>query len=169
MIRALVIAAGSAVAIVAWAWTGTPTGDPEPPPPPPAPAPTTAPPSTTEPPAPPSTTEPPAPADDFGTDTAALRDADAADPFVVMDGRQPWLFTTNSAAGNVPVVTGIGSRPGKLRVSDALPTLPDWAEPGFTWAPAVTGTEGGWVLAFTARDRGPAACPTGWTTRMRAV
>jgi beta-xylosidase len=30
--------------------------------------------------------------------------------------------------------------------------LPGWAEPGFTWAPAVTRTEAGWVLAFTVRD-----------------
>jgi arabinan endo-1,5-alpha-L-arabinosidase len=36
-------------------------------------------------------------------------------------------------------------------VADALPRLPDWAEPGFTWAPAVTHSDAGWVLAFTAR------------------
>jgi beta-xylosidase len=36
-------------------------------------------------------------------------------------------------------------------VADALPRLPDWAGPGFTWAPAVTHSDIGWVLAFTAR------------------
>jgi hypothetical protein len=86
---------------------------------------------------------------DLARSTAPIRTADAADPFVAIDD-QPWLFTTNSAAGNVPVVTG-GSGGGRVVVADALPRLPDWAEPGFTWAPAVTHSDIGWVLAFTAR------------------
>jgi arabinan endo-1,5-alpha-L-arabinosidase len=96
--------------------------------------------------------DPPAPpsGDEGGDGTASLRRADAADPFVVVDGR-PWLFTTNNAAGNVPVVTGAGT--DDVVVSDALPVLPAWSVPGFTWAPAVTPTDDGWVLAFTARHR----------------
>ena len=43
--------------------------------------------------------------DDLAQSTAPLRTADAADPYVAID-EQPWLFTTNTAAGNVPVVTG---------------------------------------------------------------
>jgi arabinan endo-1,5-alpha-L-arabinosidase len=86
--------------------------------------------------------------DEGGDGTASLQRADAADPFVVVDGRR-WLFTTNNAAGNVPVVTGAGA--GDVVVSDALPVLPAWSVPGFTWAPAVTPTDDGWVLAFTAR------------------
>lgn len=82
---------------------------------------------------------------------AVLRQADAADPFVIVDDRRPWLFTTNNAGRNVPVVTG--SRADGVVVSDALPTLPAWSVPGFTWAPAVTATDDGWVLAFTARHR----------------
>jgi arabinan endo-1,5-alpha-L-arabinosidase len=146
--RLLLAAAGTAVAIVvplvASGWTGPSAGEPAPAPVS-ARAPTAQAPNTT---APPSPAEP---ADDFGTEVAALRDADAADPFVVVDRRRPWLFTTNSARGNVPVVTG--SRADDLRASDALPELPGWAQPGFTWAPAVTRADGGWVLAFTARDR----------------
>jgi arabinan endo-1,5-alpha-L-arabinosidase len=86
--------------------------------------------------------------DDLAQSTAPLRTADAADPYVAID-EQPWLFTTNTAAGNVPVVTG-GLGGNGVVVADALPRLPDWAEPGFTWAPAVTHSDAGWVLAFTA-------------------
>ena len=88
--------------------------------------------------------------DDVDRSTAPLRTADAADPFVAIDD-QPWLFTTNNRAGNVPVVTRRSGGSG-IAVADALPGLPSWAEPGFTWAPAVTQTTDGWVLAFTARD-----------------
>lgn len=88
--------------------------------------------------------------DDLAQSTAPLRTADAADPFVAIDD-QPWLFTTNNAAGNVPVMTGRSEGDGVV-VADALPRLPDWAAPGFTWAPAVTRSDIGWVLAFTARD-----------------
>jgi arabinan endo-1,5-alpha-L-arabinosidase len=107
----------------------------------------------TEPAAPPLDDPPPpgAPAaepDGLAQSTAPLRTADAADPYVAIDD-QPWLFTTNTAAGNVPVVTG-GLASDAVVVADALPRLPEWAEPGFTWAPAVT-SDTGWVLAFTAR------------------
>jgi arabinan endo-1,5-alpha-L-arabinosidase len=89
--------------------------------------------------------------DDLAQSTAPLRTADAADPFVAIDD-EPWLFTTNNATGNVPVVTRRSEDTADgVVVGDALPVLPDWAEPGFTWAPAVTRTNAGWVLAFTAR------------------
>lgn len=89
--------------------------------------------------------------DDTADAAAAFRDTDVADPFVVMDSGRPWLFVTNNTAGNVPVISG--SNPGELVVSDALPELPGWAAEGFTWAPAVTRTENGWVLAFSAQHR----------------
>jgi hypothetical protein len=99
----------------------------------------------------PSEPDPPLPgADGFTESTARLRTADAADPFVAFDN-QPWLFTTNNSAGNVPVVTRTPGVAAGVVAADALPELPDWAEPGFTWAPAVTETDAGWVLAFTAR------------------
>ena len=77
-----------------------------------------------------------------------LREADAPDPFVAVDRDQAWLFTTNTGDGNVPAWTW---RDGELVGTDALPTLPLWAVPGSTWAPAVTHDPGGgWTLAFTA-------------------
>jgi hypothetical protein len=91
------------------------------------------------------------PRDAFADSAAPLREADAADPFIAVDG-QPWLFTTNNTAGNVPVVTGtVAQGADGVAVADALPDLPAWAADGFTWAPAVTQTDHGWVLAFTAQ------------------
>jgi arabinan endo-1,5-alpha-L-arabinosidase len=87
----------------------------------------------------------------FEIDISVLRTADAPDPFVVMDRHQPWMFATNNKAGNVPM--GTTATDGQLLVADAMPQLPPWAIAGFTWAPAVTPTADGWVLAFTARDR----------------
>jgi hypothetical protein len=101
--------------------------------------------STTEPEPEPSTTA------EFIEGVGQLQDSDAADPFVVMEGRQMWLFSTNNKAGNVPVVSSVGGGVGRPTTSDALPTLPAWATGGSTWAPAVTRTDGGWVLAFTTR------------------
>lgn len=89
--------------------------------------------------------------EEFIEGVGRLQDSDAADPFVVMEGRQMWLFTTNNEAGNVPVVKSVGGGVGPLTRSDALPTLAAWATEGNTWAPAVTRTDDGWVLAFTAR------------------
>ncbi|MGH9210317.1 MAG: glycoside hydrolase family 43 protein [Acidimicrobiales bacterium] len=122
------------------------------------PAPSAASASTTAPPAAPqtipsaTTAPPPLPADFSQVDISGLRTADAPDPFVAVDHGEPWLFTTNSAAGNVPMATTT-TTDGRLLVADALAELPPWAEEGHTWAPAVTPTEHGWVLAFTARDR----------------
>src|SRR5262245_57532598 len=76
-----------------------------------------------------------------------LREADAPDPFVAVDGERAWLFTTNTANGNVPTWSWHN---GQLTVTDALPTLPAWTHPGSTWAPAVTHISDHWLLAFTA-------------------
>lgn len=76
-------------------------------------------------------------------------DVDGPDPFVVIDAGRPWVFTTNTRQGNVPVAT-VGPD-GTTVVADALPVLPPWAAGGFTWAPAVAATIDGWTLWFTAR------------------
>ena len=145
--RVVVVVAGAAVAVLVplavlgWASSSTDGG----PAAPVATEPSTMAPSTT------TTAAGAAPADRFAADTGVLRDADAADPFVAMEAGRPWLFTTNNAVGNVPVATGRAD--DRLVVADALPVLPAWASEGRTWAPAVTRTDAGWVLAFTAHDR----------------
>lgn len=42
--------------------------------------------------------------DDGGSEVDPLLEADAADPFVVVDGRQSWLFTTSNDAATSRVV-----------------------------------------------------------------
>lgn len=39
-------------------------------------------------------------------------------------------------------------------VGDAMPTLPAWANPGFTWSPDVREVAGRWVMWFTAQVKG---------------
>jgi len=78
-------------------------------------------------------------------------DVDGPDPFVVIEDGQPWVFTTNTANGNVPVAT-LAAGEGTV-VTDALPDLPPWASAGFTWAPAAARTADGWTLWFTARHQ----------------
>lgn len=63
-----------------------------------------------------------------------------------------YLYTTNTVAENVPVLTsvaGIVASPA----GDALPDLPDWTEPGLVWAPSVLSTDEGFVLYYTSKDR----------------
>src|SRR5947209_4198080 len=80
--------------------------------------------------------------------------ADAADPSVRWDGARYVLQTTNNAYGNVPTWTS--SDLGTWKFSgDALPKLPAWAQPGWTWAPtSIRRNDGTWFLYFSAAVRG---------------
>ena len=81
---------------------------------------------------------------------------DQTDPFVLAENGTYFLFTSRQAPGagpNVPVraanvVGGWGP------VTDALPQLPAWAEPGWAWAPDVHRFGDHDVLYFTALVRG---------------
>jgi beta-xylosidase len=85
--------------------------------------------------------------------------ADFPDPFILEHEGQFLAYATNVAGANVQMASSTNlsawrfvseeSAPGQLR--DALPVLPSWAQPGFTWAPEVLKTPGGFVLYFTAR------------------
>lgn len=88
--------------------------------------------------------------DDLEPMLGPLLETPAPDPFVVMADGQPWLFTTNTAKVNVPVLT---ATPDVQPPVDALPELPPWAASGRTWAPAVARVEDRWVLAFAAHHR----------------
>jgi hypothetical protein len=84
-----------------------------------------------------------------------LSGPDAPDPFVLVDPPHEYLYTSNGTLVhvNVPTYTlQAGGRWGDLR--DALPRLPPWALPGFTWAPDIRRVAGGWALYFTAAVRG---------------
>jgi beta-xylosidase len=86
--------------------------------------------------------------------------ADFPDPFLLRHGAQYLAYATNPAGGGVNVQMArspdlarwqLLRDGGKLH--DAMPLLPPWAKPGFTWAPEVVKTARGYVLYFTARDR----------------
>lgn len=85
---------------------------------------------------------------------ALLLDHEFADPSLLQVGDTYFLYATGTASTNVQV----GRTDDFVewtQLADALPTLPGWAEPGFTWAPAVAAMGGGseYVLYFVARDR----------------
>ena len=77
---------------------------------------------------------------------------DQSDPFLTTaDGR--YLLVTSGGTGphpvNVPLVTSTDFVHWTAPV-DALPALPGWAVPGFTWAPDLHRFGTRWALYFTA-------------------
>lgn len=78
-------------------------------------------------------------------------DADFPDPDTLRAGDVYYAYATNAATANVQVARSADLVRWQM-LADALPVLPAWAQPGFTWAPEVTATAGGgYVLYFTAR------------------
>ncbi len=96
--------------------------------------------------APPPTPFPAAP----GTEVTG--GSDQSDPFLTTADNRYLLFTsggTGPAPMNVPVATSVDFVHWTAPV-DALPVLPAWAQPGFTWAPDVHRFDSTYVLYFTA-------------------
>ncbi|HEX4245158.1 MAG TPA: glycoside hydrolase family 43 protein [Acidimicrobiales bacterium] len=95
--------------------------------------------------APPLTTNPAAPA------LVLPQGQDQGDPFLLSAGNRYYLYTSQPSysGANVPVTSGatVGDWGP---VTDALPSLPGWAENGFTWAPDVHRFGSSYVLYFTA-------------------
>jgi len=81
---------------------------------------------------------------------------DQSDPVLYRIAGRYFLFTSGipgSDPVNVPVASTTGfSSWGP--VIDALPVLPGWATPGFTWAPDLHRFGSGYVLYFTALLKG---------------
>jgi beta-xylosidase len=75
---------------------------------------------------------------------------DQPDPFVIFASGRYLLFTSLNGPGiNLPVRSGPAL--GQWGpVTDALPELPDWAGPGWAWAPDVHRFGNHYVLYFTA-------------------
>lgn len=72
----------------------------------------------------------------MSTFTNPVYAGDAPDPFAFRAGDTWHLVHTNAGGRNVPVLTS----PDLVTwtpAGDALPVLPDWADPGKTWAPEV--------------------------------
>jgi beta-xylosidase len=81
-------------------------------------------------------------------------DRDFPDPGTLRVGDTYYAYATNVEGTNVQVARSTDLVRWAL-LPDALPALPGWAHPGFTWAPEVTTTANGrsYVLYFAARDR----------------
>ena len=78
--------------------------------------------------------------------------ADFPDPAVVRVGATTYAYATNGRFGNVQVIRSNDLATWE-RLPDALPELPSWAAPNFTWAPSVLARPNGYVLFYTARHR----------------
>ncbi len=94
----------------------------------------------------------PAPAASGATADEPLYPADFPDPSLLRVGSTTYGYATNGRE-NVRVISSPDLRTWQ-RLGDALPQLPVWAAPGYTWAPSVLSRgPGAYVLYFTARHR----------------
>lgn len=75
---------------------------------------------------------------------------DFADPAVVVAGGRYYAYATNATGGAVQLITSTDLAHWEP-LPPALTTLPAWATPGATWAPAVATLGGRWVLYYTVR------------------
>jgi len=74
---------------------------------------------------------------------------DFPDPYVLNVNDTYYAYATNSAAGNIQIITS----PDLVHwspVGDALPHLPAWAAPGATWAPSVLQVGANFVMYYSA-------------------
>jgi hypothetical protein len=101
--------------------------------------------------------DPPSVPDPATPGTTIVGGLDKPDPFMIAQGGRYYLFTSQGdMPANVPVRSGTSPTQFGL-VSEALPTLPAWAEPGGTWAPDVHQFGHHYVLYFTAAVKDPGA------------
>jgi beta-xylosidase len=83
-------------------------------------------------------------------------DENQSDPVLYLTAGRYFLYTSGIPAGpfvNVPVSSSTDFNTW-TPVTDALPVLPGWAVPGFTWAPEVHQFGTTFVLYFTAALKG---------------
>jgi len=76
---------------------------------------------------------------------------DFADPSVIRVSGTYYDYSTNSAIGNMPVISSTDLHHWNI-VGDALPRLPGWALGGGPWAPTVIGLGGRYVAYYTVRQ-----------------
>ena len=85
-----------------------------------------------------------------GTSTGLVYPFDFPDPVVILVGQTYYAYATNSVAGNIQIIDS-NDLSHWTAVGNALPSLPSWATPDYTWAPAVA-TIGGSYLLYYAVD-----------------
>lgn len=75
---------------------------------------------------------------------------DFPDPSVLRVGGVYWAYSTGSGGRNLQVMTSADLRTWSAP-ADPLPTLPGWAAPGWTWAPAVVQRGAAFFMYYTVR------------------
>ena len=66
-----------------------------------------------------------------------------------MVGQSYFAYATNSVAGNIQIIESTDLMHWTA-VGNALPRLPSWAEPDYTWAPSVAAIGGSYLLYYAA-------------------
>jgi hypothetical protein len=90
---------------------------------------------------------------DGGTTAGLVYPFDFPDPDVILVGQTYFAYATNSVAGNIQIIQSTDLTHWTA-VGNALPHLPAWAEPHYTWAPAVAAIGGSFVLYYAANVAG---------------
>ena len=83
--------------------------------------------------------------------TSPAFSGDFPDPFVLVVGSTYWAYSTGSAGRNLQVMSS-SDLTNWSAPADPLPTLPLWAQAGFTWAPGVLAGNGSYLMYYTVRD-----------------
>ena len=78
---------------------------------------------------------------------------DFPDPDVILVGQTFFGYATNSVGGSIQIIES-SDLTHWAAVADALPTLPAWAAPHDTWAPAVAQFGGKFLLFYAAKVAG---------------
>ena len=84
-----------------------------------------------------------------GASTGLVYPFDFPDPAVILVGRTYYAYATNSVAGNIQIIDSTDLTHWTA-IGNALPSLPAWAAPDNTWAPAVAMLGGDFVLYYAA-------------------
>jgi Glycosyl hydrolases family 43 len=79
---------------------------------------------------------------------------DFPDPDVLLVGSTYFGYATNSVGGNIQIIESTDLTHWTA-VGNALPSLPAWATPDATWAPAVVQIGGAFDLYYAAEVAGP--------------
>src|SRR5208283_4760486 len=90
---------------------------------------------------------------DGGTAAGLVYPFDFPDPDVILVGQTYYAYATNSVAGNIQIIRSTDLTHWTA-VGNALPSLPAWAEPYYTWAPAVAEIGGTFVLYYAVNVTG---------------
>ena len=78
---------------------------------------------------------------------------DFPDPDVILVGETYYAYATNSVAGNIQILQSTDLTHWTA-VGNALPSLPKWAAPHYTWAPSVAQIGGKFVMYYAANLAG---------------